>query len=214
MADWTLHHGDYRDVLDDLPDAAAVITDPPYGVRNNCNHKRFSQARDSPYFDGTPPPAKSYPPVVGDDERPDLSPFLRFKYQAIWGAHYSPTDTGIGTVLVWQKRSDRSLGCFNSDAELCWINRGRGVYIYKHLWNGCCRASEGRDYHHPTQKPAAVTAELIRRLKLPEGTLIFDPFAGAGGTGVAARQLGHPYLGCEIVKEYADIARTRIGDVV
>ena len=211
--EWTVRTCDWREAIGALPDTAAVVTDPPYGVRNDCDYRRYTGGGESPHMSGgvRQVARKRHPPVAGDGRRPDLSPFLRFKFQAFFGAHYSPTDLGIGSLLVWQKKSDRSLGTFNSDAEVCWFNRGRGVYLWKHLWNGVCRASEHGQFHHPTQKPAAVMAEVIRRLKLPPGTPICDPYCGAGATGVAAVRAGHPFVGCEVVPEYADIARERIG---
>jgi DNA modification methylase len=43
----------------------------------------------------------------------------------------------------------------------------------------------------------------------PDG-VVCDPFSGAGTTGMAARQLGHPYLGIDISADYHDIANERI----
>lgn len=42
--------------------------------------------------------------------------------------------------------------------------------------------------------------------------LVLDPYAGSGTTLVAAKLLGCDYLGIEISKPYADIARKRILD--
>jgi site-specific DNA-methyltransferase (adenine-specific) len=51
--------------------------------------------------------------------------------------------------------------------------------------------------YHPTQKPL----RLVRRALLAstrEGDLIFDPFAGSGTTGVAAKELGRLFVGAEL----------------
>jgi site-specific DNA-methyltransferase (adenine-specific) len=45
-----------------------------------------------------------------------------------------------------------------------------------------------------------------------EGDLVFDPFTGSGTTGVVAVRNGRNFLGCELVPEYAQMARERISD--
>ena len=40
--------------------------------------------------------------------------------------------------------------------------------------------------------------------------IIIDPYCGSGTTLVAAKLLGHDYVGIEISKEYADFAEARI----
>jgi site-specific DNA-methyltransferase (adenine-specific) len=67
--------------------------------------------------------------------------------------------------------------------------------------------SHGR---HPTEKPL----RLIRRAVLAstgEGELVFDPFCGSGTTTVAAKELGRFFVGAEKVREYAELAGSRIG---
>jgi len=51
---------------------------------------------------------------------------------------------------------------------------------------------------------------LIEAFARPGG-LILDPFAGSGSTLLAAKMLGHPYLGIELDAEYHAIAGRRLG---
>lgn len=53
----------------------------------------------------------------------------------------------------------------------------------------------GRAFH-PTQKPLAILAPLIA-YSVPPGGVVIDPFMGSGSTGIAARQLGRHFIGCE-----------------
>ena len=46
------------------------------------------------------------------------------------------------------------------------------------------------------------------------GELVFDPFAGASSSGVAAVIHGRSFWGCEIVDEYIDISQTRLQESV
>lgn len=64
---------------------------------------------------------------------------------------------------------------------------------------------------HPTQKPVALVADLIRRLSLP-GQLVLDPFMGSGTTGVAALQEQRRFIGIERDARYFEMARKRIAD--
>ena len=43
-----------------------------------------------------------------------------------------------------------------------------------------------------------------------EGDIIFDPFMGTGTTAVICKELKRNFIGCELVKEYCDIANGRI----
>jgi site-specific DNA-methyltransferase (adenine-specific) len=66
------------------------------------------------------------------------------------------------------------------------------------------------DREHATQKPVELMQEIVRLV--PPGGLVLDPFAGTGTTGVAARQSGLRFVGCEMSEHYAAIARRRIAD--
>lgn len=63
--------------------------------------------------------------------------------------------------------------------------------------------------NHPTVKPIAVMEWLIK-LVSREGHTVLDPFMGSGSTGIAAKNLGRNFIGCEREKDYYEIAKTRI----
>lgn len=65
---------------------------------------------------------------------------------------------------------------------------------------------------HPTQKPAALI-ELLCKLCSNENDIVFDPFLGSGTTAISCLNLNRQYIGCEIDKEYFDIATKRIETV-
>jgi DNA modification methylase len=62
--------------------------------------------------------------------------------------------------------------------------------------------------NHPTVKPVKLMEYLIKLVTPPNGTVL-DPFMGSGSTGVAAKQLGFKFVGCEMNKEYFQIAEKR-----
>lgn len=65
---------------------------------------------------------------------------------------------------------------------------------------------------HPTQKPVAVLAPLIRSFTLP-GELVLDPFAGSGSTCATAVLTGRRYLGIELDPDYHFHAVARLDRV-
>jgi site-specific DNA-methyltransferase (adenine-specific) len=71
------------------------------------------------------------------------------------------------------------------------------------------RTDENKGNNHPTVKPVELMKYLIKLVTPPGGTVL-DPFAGSGSTGMAAVELGHPYIGCELDAMYVAIAKTRI----
>jgi len=62
---------------------------------------------------------------------------------------------------------------------------------------------------HPTQKPVELLAKFIRTYSQP-GEIVLDPFAGSGSTAVAAMQLKRHFIAIELMKAYADAAKTRL----
>lgn len=47
-----------------------------------------------------------------------------------------------------------------------------------------------------------------------EGDIVLDPFMGSGTTAVAARKLGRYFVGIELVPKYAEMALSRVQDIV
>jgi adenine-specific DNA-methyltransferase len=65
---------------------------------------------------------------------------------------------------------------------------------------------------HPCQFPV----ELVERLVLSmtdEGDRVFDPYMGVGSSVVAALKNGREGYGCDVVKEYVDIAWERVHEL-
>jgi site-specific DNA-methyltransferase (adenine-specific) len=63
--------------------------------------------------------------------------------------------------------------------------------------------------NHPTVKPVELMKYLIK-LVTPPNSRVLDPFCGSGSTGMAAVELGHEFIGCELDANYVDICIRRI----
>jgi adenine-specific DNA-methyltransferase len=63
--------------------------------------------------------------------------------------------------------------------------------------------------NHPCQFPVELVERLVLSLS-ERGDVVFDPYMGVGSTVVGAFLHGRTGMGCDVIKEYVDIARERI----
>jgi site-specific DNA-methyltransferase (adenine-specific) len=212
MQDVKLYRGDCLDVLRKLESGSvdAVVTDPPYGMSNNTDSKRFTggnralrrgEGRDD------------WPEVRGDDRPFDPSSWIAFPKVVLWGANHYAARLPVGTTLVWLKKADHLFGTFLSDAEIGWMKGGHGVYCFRKQFPPPSRMDEaGGRCAHPNQKPVSLLRWCFERLKLQPGATVLDPYMGSGSTGVAAVEAGLKFIGVELDQGYFDIAQKRIAE--
>ena len=72
---------------------------------------------------------------------------------------------------------------------------------------GCEELEKGNN--HPTVKPTTLMQYLCR-LITPTGGVVLDPYMGSGSTGKAAVREGFGFVGCELDKDYYEIAKARV----
>lgn len=198
-----LYHADCRDVLPHVQqDITAVVSDPPYGCKNDCNYTRFSG--------GLSPHRNFHKGIKGDDTPFDPAPWLTFPKVVLFGYQFFAPKLPIGTILVWLKKRDNQLGSFLSDCELAWMKGGKGCYLFPHVWHGFDRQTERGKTLHPSQKPVSVMEWVMQRAKITPADVVIDPYMGSGATALACRNLGIPFVGCEIEQQYFDIAVGRV----
>lgn len=65
---------------------------------------------------------------------------------------------------------------------------------------------------HDTEKPIELMKILIENSS-NDGDVVLDPFMGVGSTGIACKECNRSFIGCEIDKEYFDIAKQRIDSI-
>jgi site-specific DNA-methyltransferase (adenine-specific) len=82
------------------------------------------------------------------------------------------------------------------------------------ILEGFSKADEEATDAHCTTKPLALIKRLIEFF-VPKNAhhIILDPFAGSGTTLVAAKELGHPYVGIEIEPAYVRVINQRLAEV-
>jgi DNA modification methylase len=199
IGDATLYLGDAADVLSLIPKADALVTDPPYGIKEaagkNASRSNLAVAVD-------------YGVDAWDDQTAPQwlmdAVLEKAKHAIVFGGNYyrlAPSSCW----LVWDKENT---GDF-ADCELAWTNLRKAVRRIRYQWNGMLRANNEPRGEHPTQKPLQVMEWAIKQL--PDGcTTILDPFMGSGTTGVAAVGLGLKFIGIEREQKYFDAACRRI----
>ena len=196
----TLYLGDCLEILRELGNFDAVITDPPYGIgkswgsatswQRNCGKARLWG--DKPSWD-EPPNAATLAWLV---RRPAI----------IWGANYFEGLPPSKGWLLWDKCTDMK----QAQAELAWSSVAPNVRVYRRapLADFGWRGHGAPVKNHPTQKPVGLMEWCVR---MTDGAVL-DPFMGSGTTGVACMNLGRKFIGIEIEQKYFDIACRRIED--
>lgn len=112
-------------------------------------------------------------------------------------------------IVPWSKPVSRpQLGRFKAQCEyVVWGSNGPLPAVGEAL-PGFFEASAPRNRDHIAQKPLSVMRELVRIV--PAGSLVLDPFAGTGTTGVACIVEGRRFVGCELMPVVAAAARARL----
>lgn len=124
-------------------------------------------------------------------------------------------------ILTWHKLNPSPLinNNYLPDTEYILFFREKGVKVYgnyhtkRKYYLSLTNKVDKQKYKHPTIKPL----ELIERYIInssKEGDLVLDCFCGSGTTLVGAINQNRRYIGFEIDKDYYEIAKKRIEEVL
>jgi site-specific DNA-methyltransferase (adenine-specific) len=207
----TLYHGDCLDVAEWLT-ADVLVTDPPYGrgwrqgalKRSKLDaHAGIANDHDTGARDAALAMWGNRPAVVFGDLM--LSP-----------------PRGTVQTLVYRKPSNAgtrgAMAGFRRDVEAIYLmgkwptglGGSTSIIATTEASQGNPSSPQGR-YEHPHAKPLDIMGSLI--LACPPG-VIADPFAGAGSTLVAARNLGRQAIGVELEERYCETVAKRLAQGV
>jgi DNA modification methylase len=201
IGDATLYLGDCRELLPLLPRVDALVSDPPYGIKQANGFDGFGGM-------GAPIARRQYE-GAWDDERPSTETFAAMLKAAsahvIWGGNYFTDILPVGRKwLFWDKCQTMPT---YSDGEMAWTSLP-GVSTKRIVYSNNGIMAREKDRIHPTQKPVEVMRWCIQQI--PNARTILDPFMGSGTTGVACVKLGRKFIGIEIDPKYFEIACKRI----
>lgn len=193
----TIYHGDCREVLPEIPRGFALVTDPPYGLggmlKAGTNSEWSRHFCESPEWDCE---------TVDDAVQAAIAAASSV---VLWGGNYYHLPPCRGWLL-WDKMQEHT----SAHAEMAWTNLDIPVRVFRY-----CRAqlaSEGKQ--HPTQKPLPLMKWCIDLMKLPQSTVVVDPFLGSGTTLRAAKDAGLQAIGIEQNERYCEIAANRLAQGV
>lgn len=123
-------------------------------------------------------------------------------------------------ILVWVKTNPTpsTNNVWLPDLEYCLYFREKGVklndgYFHKQkAFIGGLNVADKKVLQHPTIKPLdCVQKHLLHTTQ--ENDIVFDPYMGSGTTAHASFINKRNYIGCEISKEYCEIAEQRIKSI-
>ncbi len=109
-------------------------------------------------------------------------------------------------ILVFSKESFARKGKGRENS----LGRDEFLEWTKSVWT--FPAVSARQIGHPAPFPEELPRRLIE-LYTFRGDVVLDPFCGSGTTCLAAKRLGRHYLGFDIDKNYAALARRRLAQV-
>jgi len=197
----TLYLGDNRDVIPQMGEFNAVVTDPPYGIEDMVGGYGRKGL------------------TIANDKSLDV---CRETLQMAWSA----MDRGWLAAFYSSRVTPEFIGILPPDdyfGEVIWdkCTPGMGANVrYQHENIAVYRKGDAESLktifsvirynriasEHPHQKPV----EVMQNLCEMTGGIVLDPFMGSGSTGVACQRLGIPFKGVEINEQYFDIACERI----
>jgi len=199
-----LYNMDCMEGMKQFPDKYfdLAIVDPPYGIgidgqkesicKNPKHNRKLHKKKD---WDNSIP-SKEY---FKELERVS-------KNQIIWGANYFVKHLEKGTKgwIVWDKGQR---GLTMSDCELAYSSFNVPTRVV--VINRVELLKDGTI--HPTQKPVALYKWLLKNYAKP-GDKILDTHVGSASSLIACEDLGFPYIGFEIDKDYYEAAQKRLAD--
>lgn len=188
----TIYHGDCREVLPELSEFDLMLTDPPYGLGKKMQG-------------GTWGKAEKYGEMWEWDIAPDAESILGLAASAtnsiVWGGNYF----GLPPSRCWLSWSKVNAVPTMASMELAWTTLDRPA----REWRGPVST---HDTGHPTQKPIDLFSWCLSLV--PGVRSVFDPFAGSGTTGLAAKEMGLSAVLVELSERYCEIAAKRLAQEV
>ncbi|MEP2987379.1 MAG: DNA methyltransferase [Parasphingorhabdus sp.] len=124
------------------------------------------------------------------------------------------TQAGFRTVgqIFWKKPYASSKWHTEARHESAWLlAKGRPAKP-AHPVSDVQEWTYSGNRFHPTEKSIEVLKPVIEAYS-NKGDIVLDPFAGSGGTCVAASLKGRDYIGIELEKEYCEHTKRRLAGV-
>lgn len=190
--------GDAREIVPSLGSIGALLTDPPFGMAFQSNHRKVH-----------------HDAIAGDNDTGLLAwacqiPVDHSRY--VFCRWDNLTDIPKPKSLVTWVKNNWSMGDLDHEharqTEVAAFYPGPDHFFPNGRPQDVIRAPRTGNEHHPTEKPVQLMSAF---LGWTHG-LVLDPFAGSGTTLVACARAGRAGIGIEINPEYFDTMCERVAD--
>jgi len=200
-------HGDCINVMRNLPANSAdfILTDPPYLV----NYRdRGGRTIENDVKSGWLKPAMAEAYRVLKQDRVAVMFYGWTKVDEFFAAWKDAGFQPVGHIVFSKAYSSKSRFLRYRHEQAYLLAKGRPP-LPKQPVSDVIEMPYSGNKLHPTQKPVATLAQLIRSFSLPN-ELVLDCFAGSGSTCAAAILTGRKYIGIEMDKVYYEAANQRL----
>ena len=194
----TLYLGDAREIVPTLGVIDCILSDPPYGMAFQSNHR-----------------IEQHEVIANDHDEallvwacgllPRHSSYLFCRWDNL------PAVPKPKSCVTWVK-NNHSMGDLDHEhgrqTEIALFYPGP-----EHDWprgrpNDVIRANRTGNSFHPTEKPVSLMSAFLNWTR----GAVLDMFMGSGSTGCACAAADRPFIGVELDPTYFDIACRRIED--
>ena len=225
--------GDAFSLLKKLPDACADVgvTSPPYNKQENKKGWLVKNVKYDVASDKLPEEEYQHQQVEVLNElyritKPGGSFFYNHKIRWERGVMFHPimwlskTDWTMRQEIVWDRciaANIRGWRFWQVEERIYWLHKPtNGDLIGKELQSRHAKLTsiwrfvpEGKN-PHPAPFPLVLPLRAIYSVMNETKGVVIDPYCGSGTTLVAAKLLGHAYIGIDASKPYLDMTAERI----
>jgi DNA modification methylase len=205
-----IYHGDAREILPSLPEAAVILTDPPYGIGLEYDNYVDSGDGLAKIIRDLHPLMLSQAPVVAlTCGIANIHRWPAPRWVLCWYQPGARGATGYWGFNLWQP-----VLVWGTDP---YLKRGLGRrpdFISVAATNADAEGRVNRAAGHPCPKPLNAWKKILVRVCPDEKALVVDPLMGSGVTLRAAKDTGRRAIGIEISERYCEIAASRLAQEV
>lgn len=232
----SVHVGDALDCLKELPDGSVdlTITSPPYNKRNRTygwlvNKEKYSHFDDHMQEEEYQAWQLEIVIELFRVTKPGGSLFYNHKLRWDDGVMFHPvswltrSSWCIRQEIVWDRglaANMRGWRFWQVDERIYWLYKpinnhrvGKEIASKHGKFSSIWRVKPTpRTKNHPAPFPIDIPTRIIYSMPHDDNNQItvLDPFSGTGTTLVAAKLLGHNYIGIDLSPEYVQLSKTRL----
>jgi len=197
-------HGDCLEVMKNMQDKSIdlILTDPPYGI--GLKYDQYDDTEENWYK-----LMVNVLPEIIRVSKMAILPSCQIR-RLKWIYNNFPPDW----LICWYKGSTGHAAYIGfNDWEPHLVYGRRINSLYMHDFFQTKSSPKKGSFNHPCPKPIEWAEWIINRVARKDKISIYDPFLGSGTTIVAAKKLGHNYIGSDISREYCAVAQQRLNEV-